>query len=461
MSINVRSGAEPDELEEPYVSLRRSTKIHASFAINDLDISGRSERGHPAEDGLLTDDLLEILGGRAQRPRRTRECPPALTALVGTTSLPSVVMEIGWDVVGSETVLTGAGVVILHFTGSDAVEVLHGWADASSAPVWYSDPWMPAPVMSAIAQSDGAEACIGTFGRMLVVGVRVDGDVSWATIRHSTDAQAATAVGRLDGISECDWVAAVTWPSEVQLTSIINGTPRGIGIVPKIVTSSVVPSRTIVATKVLQAWQPTATVMTPPSISLPNPLVEALAAAFPSGGWTSISVGAAVSQEVELRSGVLDSFAIELAPGQHSALRTDAVTGEQLHVAHIDGEGHAVSEVLDCQYCTQLCCSACVDGPRMCGCCGMLACATCIGEVDGQHLCEACRSLVRPTRSGARQHGRLLSTKNIMIGTDPVHTVVIERTNLGWTLAEPGGRKQVDKALESYLDRCYANVELR
>jgi hypothetical protein len=68
-----------------------------------------------------------------------------------------------------------------------------------------------------------------------------------------------------------------------------------------------------------------------------------------------------------------------------------------------------------------------------CDCCDTPICRRCIREVRTDvALCPACAEMRPPTRSEARQHGRWLSTRGMLIGTDPCHTVVVEQSKVGW-----------------------------
>jgi len=69
-------------------------------------------------------------------------------------------------------------------------------------------------------------------------------------------------------------------------------------------------------------------------------------------------------------------------------------------------------------------------------------------------LCPACVTLHAPTRREAREHGRLLSARGMLIGADPMHTVAVEHSKHRWTRQVPGTDGQViaNPAVTAFLD---------
>ena len=106
-------------------------------------------------------------------------------------------MEIWWELVGDETVLTGAGLLQREFRGNDLQVATASFQPTSSEPEWAADAWNPAPVPHSVAQIKDVTAYVATFSRMVVIGVRTPGDVTWSTVRDNPAALAATALGRL------------------------------------------------------------------------------------------------------------------------------------------------------------------------------------------------------------------------------------------------------------------------
>lgn len=446
----------PAPFDDPHLTLQRSAGYRALYGLTGEDPLAHTTTQRPDDKGRPIPDIIDALGGPGERPRRTRGTPTPLRSLVGTTEPDSPTLEIWWELIGDETLLTGTGLLRREFRGNDLQVATASWQPTSSEPEWAADAWNPAPVPHSVAQIKDVTVYVATFSRMVVIGVRTPGDVTWSTVRDNPAALAATALGRLGDARECDMVGAVTWPTEIQMSSIAGATVEKSSIVPRVEISRTVATRPADGTRALNAWNPTATIAAPSTTPIPPPLVPELSATFQASRYQIVSIGALVTQTVRLESGVIDEFEIELAPGEHGAFRTDAVTGQPANHGHIDREGHFVGAALLCPYCAELSCAACAAGPATCGCCGITACSTCLSNESAVLLCEACRTLARPSRSEARQHGRSISTKNMLLATDAAHTVVLERTKSGWILQSEGDvRAGVDPSLEAFLSQRY------
>ena len=146
---------------------------------------------------------------------------------------------------------------------------------------------------------------------------------------------------------------------------------------------------------------------------------------------------------------------MNLAPGQTDARRIDSTTRQPRDTGVIDREGHFGVDEAQCQYCGGKTCSLCAEGLVSCDCCSAPICKRCVQEPHPDlWLCVACATLRPPSRSEAREHGRLLSTRRMLIGTDSQHTVVVEHAKHHWARQGEGSEKSViaSPSVAKFLD---------
>ena len=108
----------------------------------------------------------------------------------------------------------------------------------------------------------------------------------------------------------------------------------------------------------------------------------------------------------------------------------------------IHREGHFGPEGESCTYCDGRVCGLCASGLVSCSCCDAPICRRCVRKPYADlWLCPACATMRAPTRSEARQHGRLLLTRGMLVGTDNQHVVVVEQAKHRWTRQGEDGEK--------------------
>ncbi|UXA14475.1 hypothetical protein KXD97_12230 [Mycobacterium sp. SMC-8] len=133
----------------------------------------------------------------------------------------------------------------------------------------------------------------------------------------------------------------------------------------------------------------------------------------------------------------------------------NASTGYLFDSGAIDREGHFGTNFESCSYCGGTTCAVCLDKAVACDSCGINICKGCVSEPHANlWLCPACTAMRPPTRSEAREHGRLLSTRRMLIGADAQHTVVVERSKKHWTRKKADGDSQViaNPSVNAFLD---------
>jgi hypothetical protein len=144
-----------------------------------------------------------------------------------------------------------------------------------------------------------------------------------------------------------------------------------------------------------------------------------------------------------------------LAAGQTEARRVNASTGYLFDSGAIDREGHFGTNFESCSYCGGTTCAVCLHKAVACDGCGINICKRCVSEPHANlWLCPACTAMRPPTRSEAREHGRILSTRRMLIGADAQHTVVVERSKNHWTRKTADGDSQViaNPSVNNFLD---------
>jgi hypothetical protein len=193
------------------------------------------------------------------------------------------------------------------------------------------------------------------------------------------------------------------------------------------------------AVSALAEWMPGTDVSRPRHTVLSGTLRSAFAGVCPEPKRQSLLVGAHVEQAFDVGGGTFE-FTTVLEPGEHDARRRSDVTGERLDSGVVDRSNHFVAGAATCPYCSQLSCPLCAVQIVACAGCGVSLCTSCRQEVGGVDLCAACASVRPATRSEARQHGRHLSAKGMLVGTDPLHTVVYEREKSGWVRHVDGAK---------------------
>jgi hypothetical protein len=131
------------------------------------------------------------------------------------------------------------------------------------------------------------------------------------------------------------------------------------------------------------------------------------------------------------------------------------VAGGLLDEGILDREGHFTVGQVGCQYCRSWLCPNCVDGLTSCDCCGQTICKRCVTEPHPQlWLCPACARIHSPTRREAREHGRIMFTRGMLVGSVDFHTVVVEHSKNRWERQQDGAPSQpvANPAVTAFLD---------
>jgi hypothetical protein len=353
-----------------------------------------------------------------------------------------------WDRVGHDVAITASGITERTLEGSTVSEKAFDWTEAHTVPGWIAGTWKPVPKVHAYASSDTAAAVIVGMASLLALGVWTCDGAEWYCISSSPQAAVATTLARFMGVADADNVSACTDPNKVRRSSVLNAIEVSFGVRPL---ATVAPSSTYhrvlpsTATDALAAWMPNAQVRTPEFGALPNtlriPIEQRLNIAR---SHTTLAIGAYVEEMVVADDRQIWRYEARLMPGQTDARRFDSTTGFLLDEGVIDREGHFGPAQAQCPYCGGRTCAVCTDRLVLCDCCTAPICKRCVREPHNDlWVCPAFAALRPPTRSEARQHGRLLSTRHMLIGTDSQHTVAVEYAKHKWSRRNEHGEKRV------------------
>jgi hypothetical protein len=315
------------------------------------------------------------------------------------------------------------------------------------------------PTVRRFADS-GVQAVIVGMASLFALGVRVRGRSEWYTISASQQAPAATTLARWLSVGDADEVSACTNPKKIRLSAVSNATDVSLSVRPQ---CSVKPSshqahpRT--TADALRAWLPTARIFTPELGVLPEKFRNVLMRSEVPR--IALEIGARVEEMVTVQGGHVWRHAASLPAGHVDARRIDHITRTVLDEGIVDREGHFAADAAQCRYCGGWVCAHCADGAVPCDCCGIAICRRCVAEpYSNLWVCLACIAMRPPTRSEAREHGRFLSTRHMLIGTDALHVVVVERRKQHWTYRSEHGEKRVlaNPSLSRFLDERLAVV---
>ncbi|MBU8827083.1 DEAD/DEAH box helicase [Mycolicibacterium goodii] len=421
---------------EPHLVVESERSYHVSWSVPALEVSGRSAAQFDAPDGDLPTPVSSEFPALSRVPEPVTTAGPALARIFETMEQPRTVdMIVRWERFGHDLAITPKGMCDLVFGEAEDRISVFGWDTPNEGyPRWVADSWNPAPTVRRHADTDGAAAVIVNVASLLALGVRVGGQETWYSITSSENAAAATTLSRWMGLGDADKVSVFTDPRKVKLSTVANATETMRDVRPIGSTKVGALTHSDSSREALSAWLPDAEIKLPELHELPHQVSTALKHA--AGGLpprTDLQIGARIQQRVTVESGQQWSFDRTLAAGQADARWVSSISGDLLNSGVIDREGHFGIECPPCLYCGGRTCSVCVQGIVACDCCGVPICKRCVGEPrDSLYLCPACLSMRPPTRTEARQHGRLLSTRRMLIGIDDVHTVVVEQSKNQW-----------------------------
>ena len=444
-------------IEATHVMLQSGRLFRPAWSATGLGKSDRSNRTflspEPDLAGLIADEFPAI----TQLPTAVDTAAFQVQQIVDSMPKPDTVeLVLRWHRTGQDIAVSDSGLVSRVLDGSDLTESLTAWSDIEVAPTWVSDTWEPVPTVRKYAALNDVEAVVVSIASLLALGVRIDGQTDWYTITPSPEAPAATMLARSMGQFEADAVGAFTDPKVVTRSTVSNATNVSLRVHPL---ASVKPSArrelSQTTTGALEYWLPGVKPVVPELGELPHKFRAALEQSVRSSrSRIALLIGARFEEEVTVEGGPVWAYQIDLTPGETDARRVDSVSRVRRTAGIIDREGHYGSDGFACPYCAAKLCALCTDGLVTCDCCGVSICKRCIGEPHTDlWLCPACMTLRPPTRSEAREHGRFLLTRQMLISSDSRHTVVVEQTKHRWMRHAGDGEKQAiaNPAVGNYL----------
>ncbi|MGY4867316.1 helicase-related protein [Mycolicibacterium elephantis] len=441
---------------DPRIAIRTERRFYPAWSAPAIQATGQSIEARPTPDddlpALLSHEFLPL----SCYPHAVVKVPARLRALINSLDQPSTTpLLMRWERKGSEIAIVATGISLVTIDGTTEQETVAEWREAGHPVDWVSQCWEPVPTIRLTAAAEGVEAAVVSMAGLVALGVHTSDTTDWYVIAASRHAPAATLLSRAMGLGDADEVGTFVDPRRIKLSSIANATKSNLDVTPRgEITSSA--GRENATAAALAAWYPDVTLTVPQLRVLPDALRNALRKQVAPAQRQILDIGATVVQTVTVEDGQEWRYEMTLAPGKTDARRVDHTTRQPLDWGGIDREGHFGMAHIRCGYCNQVCCSACTDGIVACDCCAASICKRCVREPSsGTYLCHACASMRPPTRQEAREHGRLLFTRGMLIGTDPLHTVVVERSKSRWELHVPNNGKHpiANPSVVRYLDR--------
>ena len=439
-----RHTAPEPPMRVPRLTIQSERRFRADWEVAELQRSGHGSGLFADVAGDLADAVLGDFSSGALPvpvPETPAEVPSALAKLAHPRTL---VLETHWTRVGFDCSIVGEGILRREIDGADVRESTTPWGTHGAEPTWIGREWNPAPTVIRWASIDGADVAVVKLASLLAIGVHTGDYTAWYRIISSRDAPAATALARSNGLPDADAVTVFTDPVRITRSTVSNAVDADLTVQPAIKFSSrpVDPGPT--TERAITAWVPDARVAVPLLIKLPNNLRTELTRVLQPNGVvvTSIEIGAMVKEVVTVQSGQIWQYDAHLSPGEHDARRKDSKTRVARDDGILDREGHYGADDTHCPYCADAVCALCQNGLRTCDCCGVTICRICLREPQQDlWLCPACAGVRPPTRAEAREHGRLMLTRGMLIGTDDKHVVVVERSKQNWVRHGDDGTK--------------------
>jgi superfamily II DNA or RNA helicase len=450
---------EPDPpITVPHVVAHAGRNFYPAWSVADLNISGQSAGSFIAPDR----DLVQLVADEFQRgahlPIAVAATPSQVEQALADMERPSAIkMALQWYRTGRDTSITDGGILSRTLDGTALREALTPWSGISTAPAWVTGAWDPEPTVSRFAASGAVQAVMVSMATLVALGVRVDNRSEWYEIVASQQAPAATKLARAFGMGDVDDVGACTDPKKIRLSSVSNATNTSLRVHPRAVLKQAAgrsyPRTTACA---LAAWLPGAQVLAPELGTLSERFrISLMQLVGRTGRRMVLEIGAHVEEMMTVEDGQVWRYAPSLMSGQIDARRTDFITRAITDEGVLDREGHFVADTTHCRYCGGKVCAYCVDGEVACDCCATAICRRCVARPYANlWVCPACAAMRPPTRSEARQHGRLLLTRNMLIGIDSLHVVVVEHRKHHWTRRSDDGQDHMlaNPSLSMFFD---------
>lgn len=447
--LQVLPVAEPPVAEtsiaSPHIMIHTERTFYPGWGLRDGEAGARSSSGHRTPVADLAQLLTEEFPRLTLIPTAIAQTPPDARHALSLTHQPHTdELRMRWDWTGREIAITNSGIVDRHIDCSELTESLIPWVETATLPSWVSAEWNPVPGLKAVASTESVEAAVVEIASLLALGIRFGESTDWYTISLSSEAPTATALARWAGAIDVDEVGAFTNPNQILRSSVLNAKDVALRVTPVVSVERTArrghPANTEAA---LRAWVPDAEIVVPALGSVPGDFRSALERQMRDAtARSTLAIGARVEELVTLDDGRVWRHEVNLAPGQHDARRVDSVARVPLVEGVVDREGHFGPDRARCPYCGDRVCAMCADGLKACDCCEIAICRRCIREpLADLWLCPACSTMRQPTRSEARQHGRLLSTRKMLIGVDGLHLTVVEQSKQRWIRQGGSGEK--------------------
>lgn len=444
-------------IEEPHVVAESKRWFVPSWSVTELDLSSQCANKFDTADDDLARLVEEDFPPLPALPANVVSTPNQVGQLFEALPPPRTAdLILRWHRNGYDTVITASGIRHRTFDGLPAAETAIPWMEVRTGPSWATEAWNPVPFTRLHAAHGAVEAAIVSIASMLALGVQTPDGIRWYSISASPDAIAATGLARSMGAGDADAVGAFVDPASIVYSSVLNAShiSRNVHPIGTVQPQEGHTPREITA-DALKAWLPDAELRSPELGALPDALVRSLQQLLPlAQTQTVLQISAHVEELATVADGLVWQHQTTLSPGQYDARRVDAVARVPRQEGIIDREGHFGAEPAHCAYCTDRVCAHCVDRLVTCDCCTAPICRRCARESHTNLLvCPACLSLRPPTRAEARQYGRLLLTRGMLIGSDSEHVVVFERAKGRWQLhTECGKRPVVNPSVSNFLD---------
>lgn len=449
---------------EGRVVVHSQRAFRPAWSVAALDASGRGSGTLPSADGYLPAVVAAQFPTLTAVPTPAWDIPaPLRSRLTGLSRPTTVDLVLRWERIGREITVTTIGIGVLDIEGTDERESIEEFRQSEMTPQWVVDAWQPTPRAHFISQVPDAEAVLVSMASLVALGIHTSDADDWYIVTASQQAPAATALSRSMHLGDADEVGVFTDPHRIRISGISNAIETSLTVAPRGEMAPGPRSHESATRDALSAWLPDFQVVTPRLQVLPHELRLQLQRMIRTeGSRQRLDIGASIVQMVTADDGHEWRYERFLAAGQTDARRIDQVTRQPLDYGGIDREGHFGSSYAECGYCGGKCCIHCIDGIVPCDCCAAPICKRCVREpFSGLYLCHACTATRPPTRQEARAHGRLLFTRGMLIGTDPLHTVVVEHAKARWTFHGADGAKHAiaNPAVTRYLDQRLAESD--
>ncbi|OBI89890.1 DEAD/DEAH box helicase [Mycobacterium asiaticum] len=447
-------------IEVPHLLVQSQRYFYASWSVDEIGVRGRHARWFTFADGDITRLTAGDFAPIANPPKAIDSMPREVRDLVRRAQNPQVFeLVLQWNRVGRDVAIVDYGLIDRTLTEAGVSENVVRWEKIDKDLSWIAEAWNPSPRLRVYATTHLAEAAIVSIATLFVLGVRSNEGVKWYVISDSLQAPPATILARLLGLEDADEVDDFVDPKAVRISTVLNATSVSVDLHPVGITKSAARhSLQGTTAKALKAWMPTAQVRVPELWTLPPKLKTLLEQRMKkSEPRRSLTIGVRVEQLVSVEGGRPWRHEARLMPGNTDGRQVSYTTRVPLDSGIIDREGHFGPEGAQCPYCHARVCDACTDGLVGCDCCSVAICRRCVRqERQALWLCPACSAMRPPTRREARQYGRILLTRGMVIGADHLHEVVVERAKQQWARQAEGGLKAplLNPSLKELLDRC-------